>query len=130
MRFTKPERLGIEPESEFDLKLRTLSWSNWFKVLESSEPVRFRYSITSFETLPLRHSLTPSQLQRSVPRHGIEFDGSIEDFNASRESTSLDLAGESKQRNSVEAKSRNNVDGGEEETMTNDGEWNQERIRN
>lgn len=130
MRFTKPERLGIEPESEFDLKLRTLSWSNWFKVLESSEPVRFRYSRTSLETLPLRHSLTPSQLQRSVPRHGIEFDGSIEDFKERRESTSLDLAGESK--NSVEAKSRNNVDGGggEEETMTKEGEWNQERIRN
>lgn len=118
MRLCKPERLGIGPEREFDLKLRTLSWSNWFKLLESSEPVRLRYSRTSLDTLPLRHSLTPSQLQRSVPRHWMELDGSIEDFKVSRDSTSLDLARESKQKK--EAKTRNNVDGDdEEETMMN-----------
>lgn len=95
LRLTKPERLGTEAERELPLKLRTLSWSNWFILFSSSEPVRFIFSRTSFETLvPLMHSLTPSQLQRSVPRHGIEFDGSMDDFKLSRVSTSLDLTGE------------------------------------
>ncbi|KAG2247227.1 hypothetical protein Bca52824_086855 [Brassica carinata] len=95
LRLTKPERLGTEAERELPLKLRTLSWSNWFMLFSSSEPVRFIFSRTSFETLvPLMHSLTPSQLQRSVPRHGIEFDGSMDDFKLSRVSTSLDLTGE------------------------------------
>lgn len=97
LRFTRPERLGTEAEREFPLKLRTLSWSNWFKLFSWSEPVRFMFSRTSFETLvPLMHSLTPSQLQRSVPRHGMEFDGSMDDFKIIRASTSLDLTGETK----------------------------------
>jgi hypothetical protein len=44
------------------------------------------------------HFLTPSQLQGSVPRHGIEFEGSMDDFKLSRASTSLDLTGEIKKK--------------------------------
>lgn len=48
----------------------------------------------------------------------------IEDFKERRELMLLDFVGESK--NSVEVKSRNNVDGGggEEEIMIKEGEWN------
>lgn len=47
-------------------------------------------------------------MQRSVPRHEIELDGSIEDFKLSKASTSLDLAGVTKQKNTVNAKTKNN----------------------
>lgn len=63
--------------------------------------MRFKFSRTSFETLPLIHFLTPSQLQRSVPRHGIEFEGSMDDFKLSRASTSLDLTREVKKKASI-----------------------------
>lgn len=77
--------------------------------------MRFKNSRTSLETLPFIHSLTPCQLQRSVPRHEIELDGSIEDFKLSKASTSLDLAGETKQKNTVNAKITKNVIEEEEE---------------
>lgn len=84
LRFFKPEREGIRPDKELDLKLRTRSWSNWFRIVSCSWPVRFRCSRTSFVTLPLMHCLIPSQLQTSGPVHCKVFDGSIEDFRADR----------------------------------------------
>jgi len=71
--------------------------------------VRFKYSRTSLETLPFIHSLTPCQLQRSVPLQEIELDGSIEDFKLSKASTSLDLAGVTKQKKTVNAKTTNDT---------------------
>jgi hypothetical protein len=48
-------------------------------------------------------------LQRSVPLQEIELDGSIEDFKLSKASTSLDLAGVTKQKKTVNAKTTNDT---------------------
>ncbi|KAM1081620.1 hypothetical protein ACFX13_020732 [Malus domestica] len=74
LRLRRPERSGIWPERELPLKLRTRSWSSRFKILGSRTPVRFEYSSTSFVTLPLRHSFTPSHSHTLLPcRHGSVF---------------------------------------------------------
>lgn len=92
LRLGKPEKSGKLPEILLPLKLKTRSWSNWFRILESSEPVRFRYSKTSFETLPLMHSLTPCQLQRSGGfDHLRVLSGSNEDLSERSACVSVDL---------------------------------------
>jgi len=101
LRLTKAERLGISPESEFPLKLRTRSWSKRPKILESRGPVKLECSRTSFLTLPLKQSLTPNHVHTSVPsRHGSLLRASMEDFNARSacESSSCDLAGWDRKR--------------------------------
>lgn len=104
LRLIRAERSGTWPESEFPLKLRTLSWFKRFKILESREPVRLECSRTSFLTLPLKQSLTPAQVQTSVPcRHGSLWRTSMEDLRARRGwESSSDLAGWDRKRQSTE----------------------------
>jgi len=95
LRLTRPERFGIWPESEFPLKLKTRSWSSWFKILASRVPLWFWYSTTSFVTLPFLHSLTPCHLHTLVPCcHGRKFKGSMADLRVNRASASPDLTGQ------------------------------------
>lgn len=92
LRFFKPERDGIWPDKELDLRLRTRSWSSWLRLVSFSCPVKLKCSSTSFVTLPLMHCLIPSQLQTSVVVVQCkELDGSIEDFRVERASKSSDL---------------------------------------
>lgn len=53
LRLIKLERLGIEVFRELFLKLRILSWFNWFKFFLFSELVRFRFLRISFEIFVL-----------------------------------------------------------------------------
>ncbi|KAL9666795.1 hypothetical protein QQ045_001136 [Rhodiola kirilowii] len=91
LRFRSEERFGIWPWMAFRLKLKTLSWSSEFKTSSSKTPVRYRFSRTSFETLPFKQAFTPCQLQTlltSLSCHCSEFNGSIDDFRAKSASAS------------------------------------------